>query len=276
MTIAIVTDSSCQLSSEEIASVGATVVPITIVIDDVEFAEGVDVDAADFYERIGDGVRLSTSQPSPGQFIHAWEIAVAAGATEIVSIHVGQDHSGTLNSAKLAATSIDVPIHIVDSKTTSYGVGIVVLETARWIAERGHTGGLHEFANELIDGIGMVFILQDLRYVLKGGRMRQAQLPSGANDVPVLGGVGGGYQLLGTGRTIDELVEQMSAALLAGDHQRHTAIAYAAPDTLEFTERLEERMHASPLVESVRRYRMGPSMAVHTGPGTAGGFQWPA
>lgn len=276
MSIAIVTDSSCQLSPEEIEQCDAIVVPITIVIDDVEYADGVDITAATFYERIGDGVRLSTSQPSPGAFLSAWQRAAAAGATEIVSIHVGQEHSGTLNSARVAATSLDVPITIIDSRTTSYGLGIVVREVAARLASTGSTKGIAEFADQLIDGIGTVFILQDLRYVLKGGRMRQARLPTGTNDVPVLGGVGGGYQLIGTGRTIDELVDQMAASLLAGSHMRHAAIAFAAPDTLEFTEKLETRMTESPLVESVRRYRMGPAIAVHTGPGTAGGFQWPA
>ena len=276
MSIAIVTDSSCQLSPEELDRCGAIVVPITIVIDDVELADGVDVTAASFYDRIGDGLRLSTSQPSPGAFISAWEQAARAGATEIVSIHVGQEHSGTLNSARLAATHLDMAITIIDSRTTSYGLGVVVVEVAARIAATGSTEGIVEFADNLIRGIGTVFILQDLRYVLKGGRMRQAQLPTGTKDIPVLGGVGGGYQLIGTGRTIDELVEQMAAALLAGEHQRHVAIAFAAPDTLEFTEKLEALMHASELVETVRRYRMGPAIAVHTGPGTAGGFQWPA
>ena len=95
MSIALVTDSSCQLSPEEIEQCNAIVVPITIVIDDVEYADGVDITAATFYERIGDGVRLSTSQPSPGAFLSAWQHAAAAGATEIVSIHVGQEHSGS-------------------------------------------------------------------------------------------------------------------------------------------------------------------------------------
>lgn len=275
MSIAIVTDSSCQLSTEEVEQLGAIVVPITIIIDDVEFADGIDVTAESFYERIGDGVRLSTSQPSPGAFIEAWEAAVSSGATEIVSIHVGQELSGTINSARLAAQHLDVPITVIDSKTTSYGLGIVVREVAAQLAKLGHSDGITEFADALIAGIGTVFILQDLRYVLKGGRMRQAQLPTGIKDIPVLGGTGGGYQLLGTGRTIDELVDQMAASLLAGGHRRHTAIAFAAPDTLEFTEKLEARMDASPLVESIHRYRMGPAIAVHTGPGTAGGFQWP-
>ena len=105
--------------------------------------------------------------------------------------------------------------------------------------------------------------------------MHVGQELSGTTDIPVLGGVGGGYQLLGTGTTVDELVDQMAASLLAGDHERHAAIALAAPDTIVFTEKLEGLMHASPKVESVRRYRMGPAIAVHTGPGTAGGFTWP-
>ena len=275
MSIAIVTDSSCQLSTQQIVDAGISVVPIPVVIDDVEYADGVDLSAVEFYERIGDGVTLSTSLPSPGAFIAAWMAAKEQGASEIVSIHVGLEHSGTLNSARLAADELDIPVHLIDSKTSSYGLGIVVLGIAKRLAERPTTDGIHEFADALIAGIGTVFILQDLQYVLKGGRMRQAKLPTGADDVPVLGGVGGGYELLGTGRTIDELVDKMAATLLDGDHRRHVAVAFAAPDTIEFTEKLEAIAEASPLVETVHRYRMGPAIAVHTGPGTAGGFQWP-
>jgi DegV family protein with EDD domain len=276
MSIAIVTDSSCQLSTQQIADAGVSVVPIPIIIDYVEYADGVDLSAAEFYERIGDGVTLSTSLPSPGAFIEAWMAAEKQGASEIVSVHVGLEHSGTLNSARLAADELEIPVHLIDSKTTSYGLGIVVLEIAKRVSEIGSTAGIDEFANSLIAGIGTVFMLQDLKYVLKGGRMRQAKVPTGANDIPVLGGVGGGYELLGTGRTIDELVDMMATALLEGDHQRHIAIALAAPDTIEFTEKLEALAEASALVESVHRYRMGPAIAVHTGPGTAGGFQWPS
>lgn len=275
MTIAVFTDSSSQLSQAELDDAGLGVIPITIVIDDNSFRDGVDLGAADFYSRIGEGVQLSTSQPSPGEILSAWSAAVNDGAAEIVSVHVGDELSGTLNSARIAAEQLDAPVHLIDSKSTSYGLGVLALAVAERIASTGSTAGLAEFAEAKVAEISTVFILQDLRYVMKGGRMRPANLPSGEKDVPVLGGAGGGYQLLGTGRTVDELVEQMAASLLEGDHLRHVAIAFAAPDTIVFTERLEELMEASPLVASVRRYRMGPAIAVHTGPGTAGGFAWP-
>jgi len=250
-------------------------VPITIIIDDQEYRDGVDLDAAAFYERIGDGLQLSTAQPSPGEFLTAWESARTNGATEVVSVHVGDELSGTLNSARVAAQNFDIPVHLIDSKSTSYGLGVLALEVTQRVRETGSTATIVDFAQNFVAQTSTVFILQDLRYIMKGGRMRPANLPTGDKDVPVLGGSGGDYQLLGTGRTVDELVEQMAASLLAGDHQRHVAIAFAAPDTLVFTERLEAIMHDSDLVASVRRYRMGPAIAVHTGPGTAGGFAWP-
>ncbi len=77
------------------------------------------------------------------------------------------------------------------------------------------------------------------------------------------------------GRSIDELVEVMARFLLAGDRPRHAAVAHAAPDTIVFTEALENRLRGSELVASLHRYRMGPSVAVHAGPGSAGGFVWP-
>ena len=274
--IAVVTDSSSQLSQQQIDAHGVTVVPITIVLDGESFSDGVDLDVDDFYERLGSGVRVSTSQPSPGDFVRAWTKTVEDGATEIVSVHVGSELSGTLNSARLAAQELDVPIHIIDSNLTSYGLGQLTLAVVDELARSGSTNGIESFAAGVIASLSTVFILQDLKYVLRGGRMRQAELPSGTQDIPVLGGSGGRYDLIGTGRTIDDLVDKMADALLDGDHQRHVAIALAAPDTIEFTENLEARMHASSLVESVHRYRMGPAIAVHTGPGTAGGFAWPA
>jgi DegV family protein with EDD domain len=275
MTIAVITDSSCQLGVDEAAAADIDVVPITITIDGEPFLDGVELTAAEFYDRIGEGVELSTSQPSPGAFIEAWSRAIERGATQIVSVHVGQELSGTLNAARVATADIDVPVHLVDSKSTSYGLGVLALEIADHVRATGSTEAVMCLAERLVDATATVFILQDLRYIMKGGRMRPANLPTGTKDIPVLGGFGGGYQLLGTGTTVDELVDQMAASLLAGDHDRHAAIALAAPDTIVFTEKLEELMQASPKVESVRRYRMGPAIAVHTGPGTAGGFTWP-
>jgi len=61
MTIAVITDSSSQLSTSEQEHAGIAVVPISIIIDGTQHRNGIDLDAADFYERIGEGVELSTA-----------------------------------------------------------------------------------------------------------------------------------------------------------------------------------------------------------------------
>lgn len=274
--IAVVTDSTSQLTPSQAHEQGISIVPMTIVMDGIEYREGVNLSADEFYESIGEGVQLSTSQPSPAAFVEEYTSLIERGATEIVSIHVSESSSGTLNSARLAAAEVGVPVQLVDSRMTSYGLAVIAQQIAAHVAHFGDSGDVQRVADHLIPTIRTVFILQDLRYVLRGGRMRQAQLPSGVDDVPVLGGAGGAYQLIGTGRTTDDLIEQMAASLLAGDHLRHVAIALAALDTIDFTEGLETRMRASDKVATLHRYRVGPSIAVHTGPGTAGGFSWPA
>lgn len=273
--IAVVTDSTCQLTPAEAEAAGITIVPITVTIDGRDYLEGTELTAEDFYERLAGGVRLSTSQPSPGRFVETYRRLIDAGADEIVSVHLAESSSGTLNSARVAADMVDVPVRLIDSRTTSYGLGALALHLAEHVGDHG-SSDVVEVAETMIAGMGTVFILQDLAYVLRGGRMRRAELPDGSGDVPVLGGYGGRYEMIDSGRTIDQLVDSMATFLLAGDEPRHIAIALAAPDTIEFTEGLEARLRSDDKIVSLHRYRMGPSVAVHTGPGTAGGFRWPA
>ncbi len=276
MNIAVVTDSSAQLSTDECGRHRIHVLPITVVLDGRAHLEGVELDVDEFYGRLASGVEVSTSQPSPGQFLDLWSQLAEAGADHVISVHLGEALSGTLNAARVAIDDAPVPVTLIDTRMTSYGSGVVAMAVADAVAAGGGVEAAVDVAEALIPTIGTTFILQDLRYVLKGGRMRAAELPSGAEDVPVLAGYGGGYELVGTGRSIDALVDAMTAQMTAGDRPRHVAVAHAAPDTIEFTEALEARLQASPVVASVRRYRMGPSIAVYTGPGTAGGFWWPA
>ncbi len=273
--IAVVTDSTSQLTADQADAAGITVVPMTVVLDDAELLEGVDLTAEQFYSRLPHGVRLATSQPSPGRFVETYRSLAAAGATEIVSVHVASEASGTLNSARLAAGQVEVPVHLVDSGMTSYGLGVIALRLAE-LAGTESSASLVSAAADMLPDIGTVFTLPDLDQVARGGRLRPPRLPDGSTDVPVLGGFGGRYDMIGAGHSVDSLVAAMAEFLLAGPGLRHVAIALAAAETIVFTEALEAQVRASDKVASMHRYRMGASVAVHVGPGTAGGFRWPA
>ncbi|NCG22871.1 MAG: hypothetical protein GWP47_01905 [Actinobacteria bacterium] len=68
----------------------------------------------------------------------------------------------------------------------------------------------------------------------------------------------------------------MADSMLAARVPIRAAVSLADDATLAFTVGIEERLRASDLVVDMVRYRVGPSIAAHTGPGTAGGFWWPA
>jgi len=274
--IALVTDSASQIPSSLAERFDVRVVPIPITVDGIEYREGVDLSADDFWSLFGDGETpaVTTSQPSPGDVRAVYEDAIAAGATEIVSVHVASDVSGTLNSASLAADLVSVDVHLVDSGTASFGVTSCVWEAAAAIEAGGTAVEAAERAAKLAPYVGTSFILQALDFARKGGRF-DSYLPDDADGVIVLSGLGTGIDITGSGRSVDELCDQMAAYFISDGVPVRAGVCLADPATLPFTEGIEERLRSSDLVVEMVRYRVGPSIAAHTGPGTAGGFWWP-
>ena len=70
--------------------------------------------------------------------------------------------------------------------------------------------------------------------------------------------------------------EPRTAPFVAGGVPVRAGVGLADDATRPLTEMIEARLRAHDLVVDVVRYRVGPSIAAHTGPGTAGGFWWPA
>jgi fatty acid-binding protein DegV len=274
--IKLITDSASQIPTALAARFGVDVVPVVVTVDGVDYREGVDLHADEFWESFAeDGVPdVVTSQPSPGAFAAVYEQAQAEGATEIISVHVGSDHSGTLNSARLGAGAVDIPIHLVDSGTASFGVTCCVWEAASAL-ENGLSGrGAADRARSTAASVGTTFIIQALDFARRGGRL-SAHLPDDHDGVMVLGGTGGAIDLLATGHSVDELCDQMVAPFLSEDRPIRAGVSLADDATLVFTEGIEARLRDSSICVDLVRYRVGPSIAAHTGPGTAGGFWYP-
>ena len=274
--IALVTDSASQIPPELADRLGVEVVPVVVSVDGVDHREGVDIHADEFWTRFaGEELpEVATSQPSPGEVAEVYRRAEAAGATEIVSVHVGAQHSGILNSARLAAHMVDATVHLVDSGTASFGVTCCVWEAAAALAGGASASDAADRARATAPTIGTTFIIQALDFARKGGRLR-SQLAEDHDGVMVLGGVGGAIDVLTTGYSIDELCDQMVAPFLSDDRPIRAGVSLADPATIVFTEGIEARLRASDLCVDLVRYRVGPSIAAHTGPGTAGGFWYP-
>jgi hypothetical protein len=131
--VAICTDSSALFPVGALDRLGITVVPIAITLDGEPFDAREDA-IDDFYARLSEGARATTSQPSPGEFLEAYARIEADGATEVLSIHLDARVSGTLASAVLAAREAPLPVSVVDTRTVSFGVGVCVRAAAEAIA----------------------------------------------------------------------------------------------------------------------------------------------
>lgn len=273
--IGLCTDSNSQLPTALADRFGVEVVPITVTIDDADYLEGVDLDADGFYAKfdLGRAPVVTTSQPSPGQFAVAYDALVARGATEILSIHVGASVSGTLNSARLAARTVAVPVRLVDSTTASFGISCCVWAAAMAIESGASIDDAAKVAETLAPQIGNVFIVGGLDLMRAGGRGGDAlSTINVADGIPVLSLADGQVKVVGRARSIVEAVEVMAGYVLSGVIPGRIAVGVADRHTTPIADALETALVAAPSVIEVVRYRVGPSVGVHTGPGTAGAF----
>jgi fatty acid-binding protein DegV len=217
---------------------------------------------------------VKTSQPSPGAFVDTYRRLLDRGATEIVSVHVSESYSGTINSARLAADAVDARVHVVDSGTASFGITFGVWDAATAIAAGTPAAEVAERVASLAPTIRTAFILQALEFARAGGRLG-LELPDPSGEVVVLAGSGADLDVVATGRTVDQLCDLIVDELLAVPGHLRVGVCLADPATVPFTEGIESRLTASGRAIELVRYRVGPSIAAHTGPGTAGGFAYP-
>lgn len=268
----IVTDSNSQLPAELRDRYGIEVVPITVTVDGTEYREGVDLDADGFYEFWANGQpEVSTSQPSPGAFVETYERLAAEGASEILSIHVAADLSGTMNSARLAAEAVDIPVRLVDTGTMSFGISCCVWEAAEVLRSGGTVEEAARTAEKLAPAIGSVTILQALEFTRGQGRLVD-HLPDDADGIPVLAFIDGASEVLGEGRSIAELAGLMVDRMTASGEPVRVAVCIADVSARPFWEAMEALLVDRPNVVDLVRYRVGPSVGAFTGPGAAGGF----
>jgi DegV family protein with EDD domain len=278
--IGIVTDSNSQLPDELRDRYRVEVVPLTVVVDGVEREEGSDLDADGFYELFRDGSTpsVSTAAPSPGRFAQAYERAAAAGASEILSIHIGSAISGTLNSARLAAADAPVPVRLVDTGTSSFGIACCVWEAGEALACGASIEEAATTAEATAATVGNVFIVKALDLARAGGRVVVRDDDAASGAIPVLSLVGSDLQVVAQVRDVEEAAQAMAAfatrAELGG--ALRVAIGIADKGAEPLWTALEDELRAHPSVVDLVRYRVGPSVGVHTGPGTAGAFFYPA
>ena len=126
------TDSTCDIPREWIEKYDIFVIPLTIIFNEDQYLDGVDMTAEQFYERLAiDKHHPTTSQATPADFLRAYQRAKANGAKEILTIVISSCHERDNHLSQQAAKDFDIPVHVMDSRNNSMGLGWQVIAAAR-------------------------------------------------------------------------------------------------------------------------------------------------
>lgn len=174
MSIKIVTDSTCDLPPAAIEKYGIHVVPLHIHFQDGHFLDGVDLTREEFYDKLVRAEEFpTTATPGMDGFKSTYRMLIKEGAQEILSIHVSEALSATVNVARKAAEEIDFPITVLDSGQLSLGVGFLVVKAAQLAAAGKRIQDILQAVQEAGKRTYVLAALDTLEYLRKSGRMNR-------------------------------------------------------------------------------------------------------
>jgi DegV family protein with EDD domain len=275
VSVAVVTDSTAYLPPELIEGYGIHVVPLYVVLPGRSGREGFDISPEDVARTLAvRGQTVSTSRPTPGDFVAAYRTALDAGADRLVSIHLSAELSGTSDAARLAASQVGEHIvTVVDSRSAAMGCGFAVLAAARSAAAGADAEEVAATARRTAAQTSTFFVVDTLEHLRRGGRIGAAAavLGSALAVKPVLhvkdGRVVPLEKVRTTARALHRLVQR--AVVAAGEGPVSVAVHHlAAGDRADrLAADLRERL---PALRELHVSELGAAIGAHVGPGAVG------
>jgi DegV family protein with EDD domain len=272
--VAIVTDTTATIPQDVIDEYDIQLVPQVLIWGEETLEDGIDIQPSEFYERlVNDKIHPTTSQVTPASFIRVFDRLLDRG-DEILAILISKKLSGSIESAIQAkALHPGAPIEIVDSESVAMGLGFQVLTAARAAREGATLEECKALAIESIPHTGVVFALDTLEFLHRGGR------------------IGGGTRFLGTALNLKPIMEIRDGRVEPIDRVRTRKkslnrvlnlvaeqIAGRSPVRIASLHAAAEEEARILLDEAVARFdpvetyftEVSPVVGTHAGPGTLG------
>ena len=175
--IAILTDSVSDLTNEDIEGLPIKIVPLKIDINGNLYKDGVEITKPEFWhEMLENDATIKTSQPSPQDFLNAYNKLFEKGYQKIISIHPSSKLSGTIQAAKVgrSLTNRENDIELIDSLGASLLQGFLVLGAAGKSVRGESFTEIINWVNNFRTKGKLLMIIPDLKYLERGGRIGKA------------------------------------------------------------------------------------------------------
>lgn len=275
---AIVMDSTADFPTAQERFPNMRDVPLYVRFGVESLKDHVEISSAEFYERLAQAETLpTTSQPTPQDFLAAYEDLAAAGYERIYSIHLSAKLSGTFQSASLAGAELGggrvVPI---DTETASLACAMLALAIQRRLARGTTADEIEGLVARFKRDVGVIFTLATLEYLQKGGRIGRAQALAGTllNVKPILaireGEVVPVARVRGRQKALEEFARVFTEAT-RDERGLRVSIAHAnAPEWVDVITDFVSKARPHAEIELVET--LGAVVGTHAGPGGVGFF----
>jgi DegV family protein with EDD domain len=272
---AIVLDSTADIADPTGRHANWSMVPLTVSFGEQTYRDYVDITPESFYERLRAARELpKTAAPSPG----AWQTAFErlAGYRRILVMPVSSRVSASSQSAEIAARVVDPAgsrVRVLETHSVSLGTLLLAEGVQRLLVRGVPENELMAWYDDARDHLGVVFSVDTLTYLQRGGRIGRAQAMVGGmlGMRPILtlqdGEVAPLRRVRGRRRALAEFERFLRES--ARGSEAHVAVVHAASPAA-----------ADELVEMVRRVtpravidhvgELGAVVGTHGGPGTLG------
>ena len=273
--VAIITDSTAYLPDEMVEKYGISVAPQVLIWGEETLRDGIDIQPAEFYNRLSTAdIMPTTSQVAVKDFKELYEKLLGQGK-DILAILVSDKLSGTIGSATQALEFFpDANIEIINSQGVAMMLGFVVLEVARAAEKGASLAECKTLAENLKQRTGVVFAVDTLEFLHRGGR------------------IGGASRFLGTALQLKPILEVRDGRVEAIERVRtktkaHNRLIEILAERTRDGETIKlATLHASAhedakaLLEAAQAHlgnvdetifsEVSPVVGTHAGPGTVG------
>ena len=217
----IVTDSTADLTEEEVKQFEISIVPMNISIDDENYIDGVTITKEEFKQKMIESAELpKTAQPSIGRFVEVYD-ELGKNGDSVISIQMMRSISGTVDAARQAADITETNVTVVDSDFTSRSMGMIVKEAAKAAQEGKTVEEILEIVEDAKKRTTLYLTVVNLDNLIKGGRISQlmGMFSNLLNIKLFLQVINGKIEIIQKGRGLkslqkkyDEIFEQMKSA----------------------------------------------------------------
>ena len=272
--VVIVTDSSCDLSDEQLEAFGIRMISLRITCQKAEYRDRTEISQDELYALLETELP-KTSLPSPDDVATLYDELVAEGTTDVLHLCISSGLSGTYNMVRMLAEDYQdrMNIRVLDSKTLSVGLGAMVLEAAKALQNGDSPDEAMEKAQKVRKTQLAVFIIRTLEFLRKGGRIGLVEgvLGSILQLKPIIFVNDDGiYETLTKARGYKSALDTMVQEVTRRFGQSRINLSVVHGRAYDEAQILLEKLKGSlNIAESMIR-PVSPVLAIHTGPGLLG------